>query len=128
MQLEEERKQAAAAKAAAAAKKKGGKAGAAGKKDTKDEDEEKKVVEEKPTQAVKKDLDLFVPSEFKQALHEKVQRPFIFGPVEFKNLNAVEAEDPFRYDLARKYVEEQLIKSPYLHENICIHGFKVCVK
>ena len=128
MQLEEERKQAAAAKAAAAAKKKGGKAGVAGKKDAKDDEEEKKVVEEKPTQAVKKDLDLFVPAEFKQALQEKVPRPFIFGPIEFKSLNAIEADYPFRYDLARKYVEDQLIKSPYLHENICIHGFKVCVK
>lgn len=57
-----------------------------------------------------------------------MHRPFIFGPVEFKNLNANEAEDPFRYDLARRYVEDQLIKSPYLHENICIHGFKVCIK
>lgn len=106
MQLEEERKQAAAAKAAAASKKKGGKAGAAGKKDTKDEEEEKKIVEERPTQAVKKDLDLFVPAEFKLALQEKVQRPFIFGPIEFKNLNANEAEDPFRYDLARQYIED----------------------
>jgi hypothetical protein len=28
----------------------------------------------------------------------------------------------------RRHIEDQLVKSPYLHENICIHGFRVCVK
>ena len=30
--------------------------------------------------------------------------------------------------MIRKYVEGQLTKSPYMHDNICIHGFKTCIK
>lgn len=96
--LEEERKQAAAQKAAAAAKKKGGKGGAQNKKDAKEEEEEKKVVEEKPQVQVKRELDLFIPNDFKAALEEKIQRPFIFGPIEFGNLSVSELEQPFRHD------------------------------
>lgn len=34
----------------------------------------------------------------------------------------------FRHDLVRQYIVELLLKSPYLPENLCIHGFKVAVK
>ena len=66
-----------------AAQKKKGKAG--GKKDAKEEEEEKK--EEKPVMPVKKDLDLYLPQEFAEALKEKIGLPFLFGPVEFNGLN-----------------------------------------
>jgi len=92
--LEEERRQAAAAKAAAAAKKKKG-----GKKDAVVEEDEKKNVEEKVVVQQQKELDLNIPVEFKQALAEKVGRPFIFGPIEFTELNANESENPFNHEL-----------------------------
>jgi len=69
-----------------------------------------------------------LPKEFGEALKQKIPRPFIFGPIEFSGLNRSELEDPFDHEQVRAYVEEQLIKCPYLYENICIHGFKVCVK
>jgi hypothetical protein len=31
--------------------------------------------------------DLFVPASFERALKSKIQRPFVFGPIEFDNLN-----------------------------------------
>ena len=39
-----------------------------------------------------------------------------------------EADYPFDFESVRDYIQEQLLKSPYLYENICIHGFKVCIK
>jgi hypothetical protein len=67
-----------------------------------------------------------LPREFGMALEEKVPRPFIFGPIEFTNM----ADDtvPFKDDLYRETVKDTLVKTPYLPENLCIHGFKVAVK
>jgi hypothetical protein len=31
--------------------------------------------------------DLFVPASFERALKAKIPRPFVFGPIEFDNLN-----------------------------------------
>ncbi len=118
---EEERRQ--AAKLAASKKKKGG---AGGKKEQKEEEEEKK--EEKAPAPVKKELDLFIPNEFAQTLKDKIPRPFIFGPIEFTGLNLSEEEEPFRHDLARREVQDNLERTPYLPEHICIHGFKVTIK
>ena len=113
---EEERRQAAKT---AAAKKKGGK----GKKDqVKEEEEEKR--EEKVVVQVKKELDLFLPKEFAMAVQQKIPRPFIFGPVEFTNLN----EPSFPYWEWRERIQDILLKSPYLPENVCIHGFEVTVR
>ena len=83
---EEERRQ--AAKAAAAKKK-----GKGAKKDQKDDEEEKKEVLAQAPPA--KQLDLFLPHEFAEALKEKIPRPFIFGPVEFTDLHLSEDEYPF---------------------------------
>jgi hypothetical protein len=43
----------------------------------------------KPDLLVKKEenFDLFVPGSFERALKSKIERPFIFGPIEFDNLN-----------------------------------------
>ena len=56
-------------------------------------DKEKK--EEKVATPHVKELDLFLPSEFGQALQAKIPRPFIFGPIEFGDLNLREEEYPF---------------------------------
>lgn len=61
-------------------------------------------------------------------MRERIQRPFIFGPIEFQNLNLTEDQEPFRHDLVREYIVDLLVKSPYLPEALCIHGFKVAVK
>ena len=34
--------------------------------------------------------DLFLPSSFERALKKKIPRPFVFGPVEFDNLDKTE--------------------------------------
>lgn len=77
---------------------------------------------------MRKELDLFIPSEFGLVLKDKIARPFIFGPIEFTGLNLSEEESPFRADLVRKGVQDHLERTPYLPENICIHGFKVTIK
>jgi len=51
-------------------------------------------------------LDLFVPSEFGQAVKEKIGRPFVFGPIEFNNLHLTEEQEPFRPDLIRRHIIE----------------------
>lgn len=73
-------------------------------------------------------MDLFIPNEFGQAVKEKICRPFVFGPIEFTGLNLTEDIEPFRHDIARKYVIDTLEKTPYMPENVCIHGFKVTIK
>jgi hypothetical protein len=77
---------------------------------------------------VKKDLDLFLPQEFGLALREKIARPFVFGPVEMTGLHLAESEAPFRPEEVRASVQETLEKTPYMPENVCIHGFKVTIK
>ncbi len=109
---EEERR--AAAKAAASKKKKG-------KKDAKDDDDDKK---DDFSKEQNKDLDLNLPSDFGEALKQRVARPFIFGPVEFKNLDAPE----FNGEGARKSVVDALERSLYLPRNLCLHGYKVTIK
>jgi hypothetical protein len=37
--------------------------------------------------AKEESYDLFLPASFERALKKKVPRPFIFGPVDFENLN-----------------------------------------
>lgn len=67
----------AAKKAKAKAKKGKGKA-----------DDEPVEDEHKPDQTLKEEnFDLFVPASFERALKAKIERPFIFGPIEFDNLN-----------------------------------------
>ena len=46
---------------------------------------------------VKKDLDLYLPKEFAEALKEKIGLPFLFGPVEFNGLNVDDKAYPWDY-------------------------------
>ena len=60
------------------------------KKGTKGKADEDEVNDEyvKPEQIIKEEnFDLFVPASFERALNSKIQRPFVFGPIEFDNLN-----------------------------------------
>ena len=49
--------------------------------------EEEKKKEESFVDLVQKTLNLDLPSEFDQNLKEKFKRPFLFGPVDFTDLN-----------------------------------------
>ena len=93
--LEEKKLQAmeAAKKAKAKAKKTKGKA-----------DEE--PIEEEFKEYVQKEevYDLFVPASFERALKAKIARPFIFGPIEFDNLNMTDDVAPFDYEEQRERV------------------------
>ena len=62
------------------------------------------------------------PRDFLQALQEKVPRPFVFGPVEF-----VDLEKGFEEEgrAQREMVVSNLLSSGYMGEGVCIHGFKV---
>ncbi len=66
-------------KAAAAAKKK---PGAKPKKD-----EEPKEEEKPQGPPPKRELDLSNPQDFAEALKERIPRPFVFGPIEFRELD-----------------------------------------
>lgn len=88
IQNEEERR---AAAAAAAAKKKSGKQA---KKEVVDEDKRDDRPQGPPPKA---ELDLLKPTDFAEALKERVGRPFIFGPVEFNHLNIPEEFDAEYY-------------------------------
>jgi len=37
--------------------------------------------------AKEENFDLFVPASFERALKAKIERPFVFGPIEFDNLH-----------------------------------------
>lgn len=41
------------------------------------------------------DFDYENPASFERALKKKIPRPFVFGPVEFDNLNKTEDQMPF---------------------------------
>jgi len=45
--------------------------------------------------AKEESYDLFIPASFERALKKKIPRPFIFGPVDFDNLNKTEEQMPF---------------------------------
>jgi len=38
------------------------------------------------------DFDLYIPASFERALKKKIPRPFVFGPVEFDNLNKTDSK------------------------------------
>lgn len=115
---EEERRIAAAA---SAAKKKGAK----GKKEAVVEEEKREDKAQGPPP--KRQLDLMNLEDFKEALKEKVPRPFVFGPVEFTNLDLPE-EEVFPAVEWRSAVVDNLMKTLQLPENLCIHGFNVTIK
>ena len=57
------------------------------------------------------DFDLFVPASFERALAAKIQRPFIFGPVEFDNLNLSDEQLPFDPEEQRDKITSCLERS-----------------
>jgi hypothetical protein len=61
-------------------------------------------------------------------LVEKVNRPFLFGPIDFEMLNLDDKESPFDHEAIRKRIVSELQKTPYLPSELCLHGFKVCIK
>ena len=72
----------------------------------------------------KRELDLFKPVDFAEALRDQVPRPFIFGPIEFSGLD----RGDFPAGEYREFVSQNLSESVYMPANLCIHGFKVTVK
>lgn len=70
--------------------------------------------------------DLFLPSQFAQALKHKFTRRFTFGPVEFSNLD--QGMDSIQ---GRQLVTDALEQSPSFAEpgsSVCVHGYRVAVK
>jgi hypothetical protein len=69
---------------------------------------------------------LFIPADFGVALKERIARPFIFGPIEFTGLDM----DPLPWNLPEVWgkVITQLELTPYLPEDLCLHGFTVTAK
>jgi hypothetical protein len=65
--------------------------------------------------------------DYAEILKEKIPRPFIFGPVDFQELDSVEFEFPADY--WNEQVVESLLKSPYLpSDQILVHGVQVMIK
>jgi hypothetical protein len=54
--------------------------------------------------------------------------PFIFGPVEFNDLNVDDKVNAWDYRAVSDNVCAKLRESPMLPDFLCIHGFKVAVK
>ena len=75
-----------------------------------------------------KEPDLFNPNEFLGSLQAKFSRPLIFGPIELTDLHLKEEDNPFPYEQVREFIAGVLERSPFLPENLCIHGFNVTVK
>ena len=124
-ELHEERRLAAVA---AAAKKKPGKKGS--KEARKQEEEEEPVKEELPLilkDQEPKNYDIFRPLDYIEILKEKIPRPFIFGPVDFTDID--NNSEPFPVDFWHETIIESLMRSPYLPaDNILIHGFHITAK
>ena len=70
-------------------------------------------------------FDLECPNGFKKAMKQHIERPFIFGPVEFDDLDSGEV---FDYVVQREKVVNQLERSPLMPRDVCIHGFRVKIK
>jgi hypothetical protein len=91
-------------KAAAEANKKKkapSKKGKKGNDDQKEEVVEEQQVADTELEEAEKQYDLNLPSEFKEALMSKTPRPFIFGPVEFSDLDKAEDQKPFNPEQQR---------------------------
>lgn len=123
IETEEERRVAAAA--SAAKKKQSNK----NKKETAPADDAPKEDNKPKGPPPKRQLDLFAQSDFKEALKERVPRPFVFGPIEFRDLDKEEFQN--LGEQWREMVVEQLMNKSLMHgfpDNLCIHGFQVAIK
>ena len=69
-------------------------------------------------------------SDFQEALRERIPRPFVFGPIEFSDLDREECQN--LGEQWRAAVIDQLLQKANLFgfpaEDLCIHGFKVAIK
>ena len=104
-------------KAAAAAKKK---PGAKPKKD-----EEPKEEEKPQGPPPKRELDLSNPQDFAEALKEQIPRPFVFGPIEFSELDNPELHMGEHWG---DHVCEALESCLSMPPNLCEHGYQVTCK
>ena len=129
----EEKRQAAIA---AASKKKAASKGKKGKEEERETPapEEKpngrssqlKSALDEPVEEVEPKFDLFLPTEFSQALKRKFGRRFTFGPIHFNGL-----DQEFDEEKARQMVIDALQASePFKSAgaDVCVHGHKVQVK
>ena len=69
------------------------------------------------------------PTDFKEALREAIPRPFLFGPIEFRDLD--KEENQHNGEVWRNQVIEQLLTKSVMYgfpENLCIHGLNVQIK
>ena len=68
--------------------------------------------------------------DFNEALKERIPRPFVFGPIEFRELDR--EENQYNGEQWRAQVVEQLLQKSLLFgfplEELCIHGLQVTVK
>jgi hypothetical protein len=107
IRIAEEKRQAQLAALAKKNEKGGAKKKPAGKK----EEEEQKTIEipkevPKPQVAEKRELDLTDPRDFAEAVREKVQRPFTFGPIDLEGLDSAEFDMASAYDLIIETLEQ----------------------
>lgn len=79
----------------------------------------------KPQAVEKRELDLTDPRDFAEAVREKVQRPFTFGPIDLEGLDSVEFDMASAYDLIMETLEQQ---SVFAEGPICVHGYNVLAK
>jgi len=71
-----------------------------------------------------------IKEDFNEALRERIPRPFVFGPIEFKDLD--KEENQFMGEQWRGQVIDQLLQKSLLFgfptEELCVHGLHVTVK
>lgn len=107
IRIAEEKRQAQLAALAKKNEKGGAKKKPTGKKD----EEEQKTIEvpkeaPKPQAVEKRELDLTNPRDFAEAVHEKVPRPFTFGPIDLDGLDSAEFDMGAAYDLIIETLEQ----------------------
>ena len=74
-----------------------------------------------------KNYDIFNPKDFVELLKLHIPRPFIFGPVDFEDLQ--EVEQPFDAEYWHDAIMQTFLRSPYLPaEDILVHGLRVLCK
>lgn len=79
----------------------------------------------KPQAVEKRELDLTDPRDFAEAVREKVQRPFTFGPIDLEGLDSADFDMASAYDLIIETLEQQ---SVFAEGSICVHGYNVLAK
>lgn len=65
---------------------------------------------------------------FKDCLEYYVQRPFLFGPVEYEGLDLTDAQQAFAPEDARQRAIDILERGVQIPTDLCPHGYRVLVK